>query len=131
MQLRDRLAYIASSAQPAPPRQQVSPPTGFTTGDNQFGQVYFRDQFFDLEHRHGKVPLASALRLDTDLLERLAPNITQEHLRDAAYLDIETSGLSGGTGTYAFLIGIGTFEALSFRVRQFFLAEPSGERAML
>ncbi|MGE3845096.1 MAG: ribonuclease H-like domain-containing protein [Vicinamibacterales bacterium] len=44
---------------------------------------------------------------------------------------METTGLSGGTGTYAFLIGVGTFDNLSFRVRQFFLTDPSAERAML
>jgi tetratricopeptide (TPR) repeat protein len=48
------------------------------------------------------------------------------------FFDIETTGLSGGAGTLAFLVGCGWFEADgSFIVRQFFLAGPSGERAML
>jgi tetratricopeptide (TPR) repeat protein len=39
------------------------------------------------------------------------------------YLDTETTGLAGGTGTCAFLIGIGTLEGTQFVVRQFFLRD--------
>jgi uncharacterized protein YprB with RNaseH-like and TPR domain len=51
--------------------------------------------------------------------------------RRLVYFDIETTGLSGGAGTIAFLVGCGWFDKAGFTVRQFFLAGPSGERAML
>jgi hypothetical protein len=47
------------------------------------------------------------------------------------FFDIETTGLSGGAGTLAFLVGCGWFEGEDFRVRQFLLAAPAGERALL
>jgi uncharacterized protein YprB with RNaseH-like and TPR domain len=47
------------------------------------------------------------------------------------FFDIETTGLSGGAGTIAFLAGCGWFEEGGFKVRQFFLAGPSGEHAQL
>ena len=47
------------------------------------------------------------------------------------FFDLETTGLSGGAGTLPFLAGCGWFEDGAFRVRQFFLAGPAGERAML
>jgi len=47
------------------------------------------------------------------------------------FFDLETTGLSGGAGTLPFLAGCGWFEGEAFRVRQFFLPAPSGERAML
>lgn len=47
------------------------------------------------------------------------------------FLDLETTGLAGGTGTYAFLAGIGTLEEASVRVRQLFLATPSREAEWL
>jgi uncharacterized protein len=47
------------------------------------------------------------------------------------FFDIETTGLSGGAGTLAFLAGCGWFEDGDFRVRQFFLAGPAGETALL
>jgi hypothetical protein len=51
--------------------------------------------------------------------------------RRVVYFDIETTGLSGGAGTLAFLAGCGWFDDAGFTVRQFLLAGPSGERAML
>jgi uncharacterized protein len=48
------------------------------------------------------------------------------------FFDIETTGLSGGAGTLAFLVGCGWFDdSGGFRVRQFFLSSPAGEPAML
>ena len=47
------------------------------------------------------------------------------------FLDTETTGLSGGTGTYAFLIGLGLCGAASFRVVQLFLAGPAWEKSWL
>lgn len=50
---------------------------------------------------------------------------------EPVFLDTETTGLSGGTGTYAFLIGLGICGADSLRVVQLFLAGPAWERAWL
>jgi len=47
------------------------------------------------------------------------------------FFDLETTGLSGGAGTLAFLAGCGWFEDDSFKVRQFLLSGPAGEHAML
>jgi hypothetical protein len=47
------------------------------------------------------------------------------------FFDIETTGLSGGAGTIAFLAGCGWFGDEGFTVRQFLLTGPSGERALL
>ena len=45
-----------------------------------------------------------------------------------AFLDTETTGLAGGTGTCAFLIGVGSIEPAGFRLRQFFMRD-YGEEA--
>ena len=47
------------------------------------------------------------------------------------FLDTETTGLSGGTGTYAFLIGLGICAEDCLHVVQLFLAGPAWERAWL
>lgn len=47
------------------------------------------------------------------------------------FLDTETTGLSGGTGTHVFLVGVGRFEGDRFTVRQYFMRHPGEERAML
>jgi len=43
------------------------------------------------------------------------------------FLDLETTGLAGGTGTYAFLCGIGIADHSGFNVIQFFLEGPAKE----
>jgi len=47
------------------------------------------------------------------------------------FLDLETTGLAGGAGTYAFLVGCGWFDGGTFRLRQFFLSDFDAERALL
>jgi uncharacterized protein len=47
------------------------------------------------------------------------------------FFDLETTGLSGGAGTYAFLVGCGYFDGDAFRTRQFFLRGFGEERALL
>ena len=48
-----------------------------------------------------------------------------------AFLDTETSGLSGGTGTFSFLVGAGHFANGEFVLQQFFMRDPSEEPALL
>ncbi len=61
----------------------------------------------------------------------LRPDEPGVDLSRAIFLDTETSGLAGGTGTFAFLIGAGWVEDGRFRIAQFLLRDPAGERAML
>ena len=51
---------------------------------------------------------------------------------DLLLLDTETTGLAGGTGTVAFLVGLASWAADgSFRLRQLFLPSPGGEPALM
>jgi tetratricopeptide (TPR) repeat protein len=47
------------------------------------------------------------------------------------FVDLETTGLAGGAGSYAFLVGCGWFEHGRFHVRQFLLSSFAAERALL
>ena len=76
-------------------------------------------------YRHGRVSVADCL-----------PPWTRFELLGGAngkmlFLDLETTGIAGGAGTYAFLVGCGWFEGGVFRSRQFFLADFGAERALL
>jgi hypothetical protein len=51
--------------------------------------------------------------------------------RKALFLDTETTGLSGGTGTFAFMVGLGFFQGDGFVVHQLFMRDYSEERASL
>ncbi len=72
------------------------------------------------------VPDASALRL-------LAPEAAAA-LADPQqwlFLDTETTGLSGGTGTYAFLVGVAWWDAGGLQVEQFFMRDFGEEHSLL
>src|SRR4029077_10176963 len=48
------------------------------------------------------------------------------------FFDLETTGLSGGAGTYAFLVGCGWFDdGGGFVTRQYLLASIADERCLL
>ncbi len=47
------------------------------------------------------------------------------------FLDTETTGLAGGTGTYAFLIGIAWWDCGGLQVEQFFLRDYTDEHSVL
>ena len=59
---------------------------------------------------------------------------TQAALADPAkwlFLDTETTGLSGGTGTYAFLIGLAWWDSAGLQVEQFFMRDFHEEHSIL
>jgi hypothetical protein len=76
-------------------------------------------------YRHGRVSVADCLP-PWARFELLGGTNGQ-----MLFLDLETTGLAGGAGTYAFLVGCGWFEGGTFRLRQFFLADFGAERALL
>lgn len=82
---------------------------------------------------HAGEPLAAVHGVDAAALAGLAgdPRLAELELSNAAFLDTETTGLMGGAGTYAFLIGIGRFHDGVFQLRQFFMRHPAEERAQL
>ncbi len=59
------------------------------------------------------------------------PRLAELAPADFAFLDTETTGLSGGTGTYAFLVGVARFEDEGLHLAQFFMRDPSEEPGLL
>jgi hypothetical protein len=47
------------------------------------------------------------------------------------FVDLETTGIAGGAGTYAFLVGMAWFEGTRFRVQQYFMLGHALERGLL
>lgn len=88
---------------------------------------------FPAHHRHGLASLHSLLDQSPETLSRLTGNGTfsQIDFRRFAFIDTETTGLAGGTGTYVFLVGIGYFADESFHLWQFFMRDYDEEAAML
>jgi uncharacterized protein YprB with RNaseH-like and TPR domain len=90
-------------------------------------------------HRVGRIGVTDAAVASSELLALFAldSELAGRDLGRALYLDIETTGLSGGTGTVPFLIGLAWFEpepqsgARWLWVEQLFLRELGEEAPML
>ena len=66
--------------------------------------------------------------------KKTSSSFTHAELADAGqwlFLDTETTGLAGGTGTYAFLVGVAWWEAGGLQVEQYFMRDHGEEHAVL
>jgi uncharacterized protein len=99
------------------------------------GTAHVSERRHALGMRLGTVPLDAALDANPRLLARLGLDkaLGACALERALYLDTETTGLGGGTGNRAFLVGMGYFDAAgdAFVVEQLLLREPDDEPALL
>lgn len=96
------------------------------------GPILVTRRGYPLQHCLGSIPLGVALEASRESLSLLSRCREQSPRPDRLlYLDTETTGLAGGTGTYPFLVGVGFFEAGSFVVQQYFMRDLDEEPALL
>ena len=97
------------------------------------GETFLAKEAFSHDFRYGEMTLSEILSLPTypaHLLSR-DERLKELDLRRTLFLDTETTGLTGGTGTLAFLIGLGFFQGDAFVIHQLFMRDYSEERASL
>jgi len=101
--------------------------------ENARGEFFLAESGVHLEIRHGDVPLSRLELLDPAVVPVLTgePELEGFDLRQAVFLDTETTGLAGGAGTAAFLIGVGFVQGSRFVVRQYFMRDYHEEAALL
>lgn len=125
---------------PAPQRKKRDRGEGLSGLDGRFvytlrGEVFVHEETYGADDRHWLVPLDAEVPLDLMSEWAAEPRLQNIPLESFAFLDTETSGLAGGTGTYAFLVGVGRFETSvsgrTFRLLQFFMRDPGEEAALL
>ena len=89
--------------------------------------------YLEPAHAHGRVPIASALDVEPAHVATfsLDPSLGELDLSRMLLIDTETTGLSGGTGTLPFLLGMAWFEDRSLRLEQLLLRRPGEEGPML
>jgi uncharacterized protein YprB with RNaseH-like and TPR domain len=156
MDLTSRLRSIVKSGPPKPAHRELTyePDDGYrasapldlgrlaeTLGGipiaTRFGPCLAIDRRYESDRWHGGIRIgdceltsADALTLLDPQLFRMSPDAAPPHPR-TIFIDLETTGLSGGAGTVAFLVGCGYFDLGAFQVRQFLLTSFASERALL
>ena len=105
---------------------------GAGVAKNHFGEhLAIRNWFSTPEFSE---PSAVALELLSRTRDAEMSRRTRAALEDPAkwlFLDTETTGLAGGTGTYPFLVGIAWWDAGGLQVEQFFMRDFSEEHSLL
>lgn len=82
--------------------------------------------------RHGGFHMSRVEEIPADALAALSEGSVQSSdPKRWAFLDTETTGIAGGTGTCAFLVGIGRVTDRGFSVRQYFMRDFGEEASML
>jgi uncharacterized protein YprB with RNaseH-like and TPR domain len=95
------------------------------------GSTYLIEDDFPNNYVHGQVGLRIATTPQTIAEWAGDLKIAGQIPESMVFLDTETSGLAGGTGTFAFLVGAGRYTQEGFHLAQFFMRDPLEEPALL
>lgn len=96
------------------------------------GSHFETEKLYARHRRHGSMDISNLEELPEDLLDSLSEGaIPSSAPARWAFLDTETTGLATGSGTYAFLIGVGRIAPDGFRIRQFFMRDFGEEASLL
>jgi uncharacterized protein len=96
------------------------------------GNTFMVEQLFPFDFHQGTESIFFN-NISLDVLARWAhkPHISLKKPDQFIFLDTETSGLSGGTGTFIFMIGLGYQSDDGFHLVQLFMRDPGQETAFL
>ncbi len=124
----------ASSPNSAGPRWEEALPGEVV--ETAFGRHFETERLYAAHRHHGSADIGALSELPADLLGTISGGtIAAAGPEEWAFLDTETTGLGGGSahgsGTCAFLIGVGRIEREGFRVRQFFMRDLGEESSLL
>jgi len=138
-ELEQTLEYLRRLEQPPGPRplpaqrasKGIEEYVEGVLAKNDLGEYFLARQAFPFGRPYGKLRIGDISTADLSPLNLLFPQGALPAPERLVYLDTETTGLAGGTGTCAFLIGVGTVEGTQFVVRQFFLRDYPEEKVVL
>jgi len=130
--LRRVIRRIETRRPKRPAAQPIEEVLGGELVDTGEGQLLVVRREFPLSYRHGRQPLGAVLEAPLDLLSAVArAESPVEDARRLLFLDAETTGLAGGTGTYAFLVGAAWVEDDRLVLAQHFMRDFDEEPALL
>jgi len=86
---------------------------------------------YPLSFQHGARKLSLLPQVDVFEFSNSFSGISEIPLDQYLFIDTETTGLSGGAGTYVFLAGVAKYENDGIHFAQFFLQDPANEPCQL
>ncbi len=137
MNLKDKLRRFAAEKKDFVPDISHSVDVRDSLGgyevNNVYGCFHQVERVYTLDHYHGGHSLGSVLSMDPKTMVFLAKDqsLRDLDLKECLFIDTETTGLAGGAGTYAFLVGTGHFVKNHFVVRQYLMRDYPEELPLL
>lgn len=131
-ELRQVIRRLESARPPRPVAEPVERVVEGELVDTGHGNLVVVRRQYPLAHRHGGEPLGDAVAAPLSVLAQAA-RVEGEigGAEGLLFLDTETTGLAGGTGTYAFLVGVARIEDARIVVSQYFMRDFDDEPALL
>ena len=112
-----------------PPRiETIIPGEAVTT---PFGETYVSENWYEQDYQHGQIQFRNSLNMHILTEWGRVPHLANAGIERLLFLDTETTGLGGGTGTFAFLVGLGHLTENGFHLIQLLMRAPEEEPAML
>jgi len=130
LSVRDKLEKLISlTGQTAGRTESPRPKVKAASGEPL--QIF--ENAYPLRSRYGKHTIGEGLEVPSRALLYLSKDESFQSLdlSSALFFDLETTGLAGGTGTVAFLVGMGYYRDGAFHVVQYFLADLGEEERMI
>jgi uncharacterized protein YprB with RNaseH-like and TPR domain len=136
--IRDKLKSLgvhlggdALSPKAKPTRFKIEDIIEVKEEETPFGSVLVYEEQYPIDYHHGSVSLNQLHNFKW--IARWAGLTAGDNAKRESllFLDTETSGLTRGTGTFAFLIGLGYFNKAGFCVKQLIMQDPYLEPALL
>ncbi|MDP4092960.1 MAG: ribonuclease H-like domain-containing protein [Bacillota bacterium] len=137
MDLKAKLDMYIKSEKPANTVQKRTGPDiheimDGTVLSNCDGSFFLLEDIYPDRYIHGGYPLGKVYEIKYNTLCKVFDGMEESFdIREFLFLDTETTGLSGGTGTVAFLVGVGFYKEDTFVLRQFLMRDYDEEPAML
>lgn len=129
LSMKEKLEKLITLTRPSEKKKNVPPPPERPKGK---ALEIFENQYH-LRSRYGKIPIGTGLKINGEILSLLSRDgaFSRLDLSTALFLDLETTGLSGGVGVVPFLVGLGYFREEKFRISQFFLGDLAEEEIFI
>lgn len=136
------LTHARGELPPAPSIHAAAAALGGRPLENKYGVVLTVDRRYESDRWHGDEQIGNCEFDDFEPLRALdarfratwssgASRSPESRAQSPVFFDLETTGISGGAGTVAFLAGFAWFDCGALQVRQFVLTSLAAERAML
>ena len=135
--ISDQMKFLVDPPRPKLQHDRVDPAVMASLPEGRIettvnGKHYVITKSYPSTHFHGKVQLDRMSLDDLSVLLQLARCPHKELDRERiVFLDTETTGVQGGTGTCPFLVGLGFFRGDRFQVVQYFIRDFDEEPSML